>query len=91
MARRGQNETKRVIGDLEKRPKERVRITLLTYNKVKLLDLRTFRLNPEGEWHPHKGLTVHQEMLPELIAIIEKGRDIYAAEGAGDQTKSTGN
>ena len=67
-------EGQRLITEFKKNDQEMLKVQLQTFRGQEYVDVRAWIHDEKsGEWKPTpKGLTVHVELLPELIAALEK-------------------
>ena len=82
----------KLIYKFQKNSAEVIKVYLQTWKAQPYFDVRIRGLdNPreEAEERPtHKGLTLHKELLPELIAVLQKVQAALNGKGGNDQTKS---
>jgi len=64
----------KLIGEVEDGPNIIIRVVIHEFRQRGYLDIRKF-VKGEGEPQPtRKGITIHQEILEEVLPMIEKGR-----------------
>ena len=80
-------EKHRVIEEIKKNQQETVRVCLQTWNGRDYIDIRVWIAEKEGQNEvmvaTRKGVTVKVELLPKLIAALEKARKEIDGEGGG--------
>lgn len=70
----------RIIREIEKNSREKVRISLTEYKGKKLVDIRVYWMDDANEFQPGKGVTMRRECLPDLADAVTA-----AAEAAGEE------
>ncbi|RME87861.1 MAG: transcriptional regulator [Candidatus Hydrogenedentota bacterium] len=65
-----------LLHEFQKNSKEIVRVEISEYRGKKLLNIRTWFLNDEGQYLPSKkGIAVSVEKIPELIDALKKAKE----------------
>jgi hypothetical protein len=63
--------------DIEKNKNEIIRISIDEYKGEKLLNIRVFYKNKEGQWAPtKKGIAIRLEQFPSLKRVLDEIEDI---------------
>ena len=71
-----------VVGSFPKNNREEVRVSLSKYKGYDLLGVRQWYKNENDEPRPSKsGVTIRVDLLPELLALIAKAKDIAVENG----------
>ena len=84
-------EKQQLIGEFDKNSVEKIKVHLQEWKGSTYIDLRIW-IKPDagengGEIATKKGLTLHVELIPDLIAALEKAREaiqIKAVEATGE-------
>jgi hypothetical protein len=62
--------------ELEKNPKERIRVTGEEFKGRKFVDCRVYWLDAQGEWKPgKKGIALAEETIDEVIEALQRARE----------------
>lgn len=76
MQREQEPQDRRLIHTIHKSAKHQIQVSLATYRGRTFGDLRTFVLNPRGDWIPtQRGCTVPLDQLEELEEAVARLRD----------------
>ncbi len=71
-----------VVGSFPKNNREEVRVSLSKFKGYDLVGVRQWYRNENDEPRPSKsGITIRVDLLPELLELIEKARDIALEKG----------
>jgi len=71
-----------VVGSFPKNPREEVRVTLSKFKGYDLVGVRQWFRTETDDLRPSKsGITIRVDLLPELLELIEKARDIAVEKG----------
>ena len=71
-----------VVGSFPKNNREEVRVSLSKFKGYDLVGVRQWFRNENDEPRPSKsGITIRVDLLPELLDLIEKARDIALEKG----------
>ena len=74
-----------VVGSFPKNNREEVRVSLSKFKGYDLVGVRQWFRNENDEPRPSKsGITIRVDLLPELLELIEKARDIAVDKGLLD-------
>jgi hypothetical protein len=60
-----------LIGSFDKNQREEIRVRLTEYGGHRLIDIRAYWEDKDGEKKPGKGLAIRRELLPELKKLID--------------------
>lgn len=75
-----------VVGGFHKNPGEDVRVSISNFKGHDLLGIRIWYKDSEGELKPSKkGITVALDLLPQLLRLMEKSKEIVIAKGMLDE------
>lgn len=62
-----------IISEFQKNAKELMRVSLVEFKGHKLVDLRIYWQDKDGEWKPgQKGVTFASSLLPEVLEAFTK-------------------
>ncbi len=76
-----------VVGGFPKNNREDVRVTLSNFKGHDLLGVRVWFKGDNDELRPSKsGITIKVELLPELLALLNKAQEIALEKGLLDET-----
>ena len=65
-----------ILGEIERNPTERLRISLENFKGRDYVDLRIYYQDDAGEWRPtKKGVTLSPEKVDEAMEILQKVKD----------------
>ena len=65
-----------VIAQIPKNSREEYRVTSETFKGTPLVHFRVWYLADDGEFAPsHKGVAIHPDQLPEIIAALQLASD----------------
>jgi len=71
-----------VVGSFPKNNREEVRVTLSKFKGYDLVGVRQWFRTESDEPRPSKsGVTIRVDLLPELLDLIQKARDIAVEKG----------
>ena len=71
-----------VVGSFPKNNREEVRVSLSKYRGYDLVGVRQWYRNENDEPRPSKsGVTIRVDLLPELLDLIQKARNIAVENG----------
>ncbi len=71
-----------VVGSFPKNNREEVRVSLSKFKGYDLLGVRQWFRNEADEPRPSKsGITIRVDLLPELLELIEKAKEIALEKG----------
>ncbi len=71
-----------VVGSFPKNNREEVRVSLSKFKGYDLVGVRQWYRNEKDEPRPSKsGITIRVDLLPELLELIQKARDIAVENG----------
>jgi len=71
-----------VVGSFPKNNREEVRVSLSKFKGYDLLGVRQWYRNENDDPRPSKsGITIRVDLLPELLELIQKARDIAVENG----------
>ncbi len=71
-----------VVGSFPKNNREEVRVTLSKFKGYDLVGVRQWFKNDNDDPRPSKsGVTIRVDLLPELLDLIQKARDIAVEKG----------
>lgn len=71
-----------LVGSFPKNNREEVRVSLSKFKGYDLLGVRQWYRNENDEPRPSKsGVTIRVDLLPELLDLIQKARDIALDKG----------
>jgi hypothetical protein len=70
-----------VIGEIERNPTERLRISTESFKGRDYIDLRIYYEADEGEWKPtKKGVTIAPDKVDEVIELLGKAGKEYSGK-----------
>jgi predicted SpoU family rRNA methylase len=62
-----------LIAEMEKNPKEKIRVSIEEYRGSTFVDLRVYWQDEAGEWKPsRKGIALSDECIDEVIEALRK-------------------
>jgi hypothetical protein len=62
-----------LIAEMEKNPKERIRVSIEEYRNSTFVDVRVYWQNEAGEWKPsRKGIALNDECIDPVIKALQK-------------------
>lgn len=65
-----------ILGEIERNPTERLRVSLENFKGRDYIDLRIYYQEDNGEWKPtKKGVTVSPEKIDEIISFFSKAKE----------------
>lgn len=71
-----------VVGSFPKNNREEVRVSLSKFKGYDLVGVRQWYRNENDDPRPSKsGITIRVDLLPELLELIQKARDIAVEKG----------
>ncbi len=71
-----------VVGSFPKNNREEVRVTLSKFKGYDLVGVRQWFRNDDDDPRPSKsGVTIRVDLLPDLLDLIQKARDIAVEKG----------
>ena len=71
-----------LVGSFPKNNREEVRVSLSKFKGYDLVGVRQWFRNENDELRPTKnGVTIRVDLLPELVELIQKARDIALEKG----------
>ena len=71
-----------VVGSFPKNNREEVRVTLSKFKGYDLVGVRQWFRNDDDDARPSKsGVTIRVDLLPDLLDLIQKARDIAVEKG----------
>jgi len=71
-----------VVGSFPKNNREEVRVSLSKFKGYDLVGVRQWYRNENDDPRPSKsGITIRVDLLPELLELIQKARDIAVENG----------
>jgi hypothetical protein len=71
-----------VVGSFPKNNREEVRVSLSKFKGYDLLGVRQWYRNENDDPRPSKsGITIRVDLLPELLELIQKAKDIAVENG----------
>ncbi len=74
-----------VIAEFEKNQREKLRVSLTTYNGVDLLDVRAF-YESRGEMKPGKGIAIRRELIVQLRKALQAAEKAVKDGGKVSET-----
>ena len=64
-----------LIAEIEKKKRERIRVSIEEYMGSTFIDCRVYFQDESGQWHPtKKGIALAEECIGEVIDALEKAR-----------------
>ena len=64
-----------LIGEINKNPIEKIRVTISDYKNHRFLDVRVYFEDDSGEWRPtKKGIAISKDNLEPLIKLLNEGK-----------------
>jgi hypothetical protein len=71
-----------VVGSFPKNNREEVRVSLSKFKGYDLVGVRQWYRNENDDPRPSKsGITIRVDLLPELLELVQKARDIAVEKG----------
>ncbi|MCX5803560.1 MAG: transcriptional coactivator p15/PC4 family protein [Proteobacteria bacterium] len=88
----------KLIGEVEKNQKERIRVSLAEYQGYlsasqagKYVDYRVYFRDDKGEWFPtKKGVTFNDEAIDEVIPLLQKASGATPHPNLGNEAGTEG-
>ncbi len=70
-----------VIGEIERNPTERLRISTENFKGRDYIDVRIYYEADDGEWKPtKKGVTIAPDKVEEVIGLLTKAGEEFASK-----------